>query len=90
MTKILREEEDFIDYLNSMWEEGFRKGITESSIKLGFNICLEDKKKSEIAYEIMKNKVKIENENEIREILKNKDTKNVNDFIDYLKKYKLL
>ena len=90
MTKILREEEDFIDYLNSMWEEGFRKGITESSIKLGFIIYLEDKKKSEIAYEIMKNKVKIENENEIREILKNKDTKNVNDFIDYLKKYKLL
>ena len=89
--QIERGEENFIDFINSAWESFFRKGMKTRFIESCFSLFQGDKKKSDITYEIMiSNGLKIENENEIRTILKNKEINLVNDFIDYLKKYKLL
>ena len=89
--QIERGEENFIDFINSAWESFFRKGMKTRFIESCFSLFQGDKKKSDITYEIMiSNGLKIENENEIRTILKNKEINLVNDFIDYVKKYKLL
>ena len=86
-----RGEENFIDFINSAWERWFRKGIKARFIESCFSLFLGDKKKSDITYVLMiSNGAKNEDENEIRTILKNKEINFVNDFIDYLKKYKLL
>ena len=90
LIKIKRSEEDFIDFLLSKYEEGYRSGLKIGRINSLFT-SFKISKNFDLALDLFNiSEIKIKNEDEIRTILKNEETKLVEFFIDNLKKYKLL
>ena len=90
LIKIKRSEEDFIDFLLSKYEEGYRSGLKIGRINSLFT-SFKISKNFDLALDLFNiSEIKIKNEDEIRTILKNEETKLVESFIDNLRKYKLL
>jgi len=90
LIKIKRSEEDFIDFLNSKYEEGYREGFKEGQIRSVFS-TFSSNQNFDLVYKLLiRLKIQIKNEEEIRTILKDKEINLVDSFIDNLKKYKLL
>ena len=90
LIKIKRSEEDFIDFLNSKYEEGYREVFKEGQIRSVFS-TFSSNQNFDLVYKLLiRLKIQIKNEEEIRTILKDKEINLVDSFIDNLKKYKLL